>query len=271
MVRQGFGRGGRPAILRYLRLRDQYLAMWIRFQLPDQSSGEIERLLSGRTFDRREGNSNGFNQPQTLARAARGEGTLPETVIANARARWAWFESVYSSPFWEALKPSFPWDLGPTFPKLWLGAVGFSSPEHAGCWTEDCQLKHKSRWMVRRAGRTTSLEALALLIECGRREQVSLLPESVPGSYAVDVFRRLLSQARASASVELQHPFEALAPAIDLEIRKLLPNWKLLEQSEKEPAMIRPRPPWDFAEYKRRRKATRRAELRDAAKLWPSG
>ncbi|MFG6487959.1 hypothetical protein ACG04R_14845 [Roseateles sp. BYS78W] len=254
--------GGRPRVPPHLRLRDRYLALWLRFKMPDSSFGEIERLLSNRTFIRREGNSHGFQQPQSVARAARGQGMLPVDLIENARLKLPWFEPVYLSPLWAALGKRGTQSSGePRFSQAWLSTTGLDSQRFANFWTAEGELRRTSRWLIQRAGRTTSLDALGLLVLCGRREHW-FLRASYAGTYAVDVFRRLLTQSTEESDAAPRHPFEVLAAEIDSLIHKQLPRWSLLEAAAQQLPMIRPRPAWDYAEQERRAKAARRAELR---------
>lgn len=246
---------GRPRIEPVLRLRDRYLAQLLKHQFPNESFGWIERQLSGRDFARRDGNSNGFNQPQCVARAARGAGMLSPDVLDNARREVPGFEVVVSSALWSVLARKRP-----LFPVPWIAEYGLSTGRLARCWGGDGELLVYPTALIRRAGRLTSLDALAVLIAAGRRD---VFATDFVRSYAIDVFRRLFEDARATdPQASLTNPFRVLAKEIDLAVDAVFPSWHLLENASLRPAMVRPRPPATYDEKIKREANARRRQRR---------
>jgi hypothetical protein len=248
-------RKGRPRVDPIHRVRDRYSAVWLKLTT-GESFGSIERTLSGRVFDHRDGGSGGFNQPQLVARAARGAGGLSRSIVNGACERIEGFRQIYRNPLWSVLSQRHGWgrlgsSLATSFDPTWIRAYGLGSGSLATRWREDWTLAYAEERLVRRAGRLSDLSALALLIECTKFSAHWGASELIEG-YAADVFARLLGKGgRTSkpARTSQQVAFQAVAESLNAVIKQGAPTWLLLEQSTTPLPMIRERPRGPYSRH----------------------
>lgn len=161
---------GRPRKDEALRLRDQYWILNLEAQLPEESLASLERILLPHVQVIQRGNGEGYSQPFSLTKVARGaRGLSPHldelpSVVSRAEQLWPGTIAVYKSILWSTL-------MGP----IDQSGIGFQydavSPEVQSRLLErhftissKTGIKRLNRNGIRRLGRLRHLDALGLLL-----------------------------------------------------------------------------------------------------------
>jgi len=200
-------------------------------------------------YPRRIDGSNGYNQPGMVARAARGRGCLPKQVIEIADRSVPGFRAIHQSPLWHVLglrRTGWrPLVYEPAlYDREWVHAVGLDRRSLGTWWSVPGTLTGFPEPLIRRAGRLTSLSALALLLEAGV-SPLHFCCQAMAADYAADVFARLEAGAEEcrSGSRHGGRPFQAVAAAIGKLASELNSAYKLGERTGLKLPVFRSRPP----------------------------
>lgn len=259
LLAQSSPRRGAPARGPVIQARDQYLALWLIEKLGDSAS-RIERRLSMSQYPRRVDGSNGFSQPEMVARAARREGCLPKQVLEIADRSIPGFRAVHHSPLWHVLSHRrVGWQLPVYKPASyeleWVCAVGLDRHGLAGVWCESGTLTIFTPALIRRAGRLNSLAALSILLEV-RLSALGFDLGKLAADHAADVFKRL-EAGTAEYGSQCEHggvPFRAVAAAISELANDLRSGYPLAQKAGLGLPTFRARPPTSFLDISRARK-----------------
>lgn len=178
-------------------MRDRYWALKLKADLPDESYASLERLLYENIQVRRREDGQGDSQPGALAKVASGTRGISSdvhgvpSIVQKAEQLWPGSSEPYCSLLWLALAPK-AWLLHPFRKQLSLVvdevrsrilSRHLASPKDGtGAFTAAG---------VRRLGRLTHIDALALLLLHGSKGNGDYKCAFMADLYATAVFARL--------------------------------------------------------------------------------
>lgn len=215
-------RSGRPPKEAALRLRDRYWALKLKADLPAESYSSLERLLYEDVQVSRREFGQGYSQPFALAKVASGtrgvcsndSGVPP--VVQRAEQLWPGSSEAYCSLLWPALVSS-GWLLGVVrrqVPPVADAVRRRLRSQHLDAAKAD--LLRLTAAGIRRVGRLTHLDALALLLINGSRHGQGSHLNFMADLYATPVFSRLSRTDKTFALIadELQALIEEAHPGV---------------------------------------------------------